>query len=646
MSKSEPIRILYMEDNPGLARLFRKRLERAGYVVEVAYDGEEGLTMYESGCYDVLAVDQVMPVHEGLEVIRILASRGPLPPIIMVTGTGSEEIAVEAMKLGASDYIVKDVDGGYLDLLPTVIEQALSKHRLAEERQQAEKALRESEARYRTLFDGVPTGLYRTTPEGKILDANLALVEMLGLESREVLLATNTAVFFEDAEDREQWQALMEKEGSVRGFELRMRRSDGTLIWVREHAQAVREPDGRVRYYDGNLEDITERKMLEIQLHEAQKMRTVGQLAGGIAHNYNNILTVIQGNTELVLMAVREDERLSHGLNEVLKASKRAARLTARLLTFGQQEQTEFILLDLNTVIHNVLEKLNGLIGEQISLFTDLEPRLSTIEEDAGNIERIIENLVVNAREAMPEGGEITIATENVRVDRKYCAAHPEAQSGRFVCLSVRDTGVGMSKDNLGRIFEPFFSTKDFSEGAGLGLSVVYGIVRPHGGWIAVESAPGEGATFKVYLPAVSVNSKEEDLEVSVPSETFRGRGERILVVEDEEFILNFSTEVLSENGYVVFAATTAQEALDLFDKEEGSFDLLFCDVVLPDGRGPELVEQLLERRPGINVLFTSGYNDERSDLGAIQEKGIPVLQKPYLLSDLLRAVNEVMKKH
>jgi PAS domain S-box-containing protein len=511
MSKSEPIRILYMEDDPGLARLFRKRLERAGYVVDLAPDGEEGLTMYETGSYDVLAVDQVMPVREGLEVIRILSSRGPMPPIVMVTGTGSEEIAVEAMKLGASDYVVKDVDGGYLDLLPTVIEQALRRHRLAEEKQQAEEALRVSEARYRSLFDGVPTGLYRTTPEGKILDANPALVEMLGLESREALLSANTADFYADAEDREQWKALMEKEGSVRGFELQMRRSDGTLIWVRENTQADRDADGRVRYYDGNMEDITERKMLEIQLREAQKMRTVGQLAGGIAHNYNNLLTVIQGNTQLVLMAVREDERLRDGLDEVLKASKRAARLTAQLLTFGRQERTEFSLLDLNTVIHNVLEKLNRLLGENISLFTDLEPRLSTTEEDVDNIERIIENLVVNAREAMPEGGEITIATENVRVDRKYCAAHPEAQRGRFVCLSVRDTGVGMSKDSLGRIFEPFFSTKDFSEGAGLGLSVVYGIVRPHGGWIAVESAPGEGALFKVYLPAVSVKAKEED---------------------------------------------------------------------------------------------------------------------------------------
>jgi PAS domain S-box-containing protein len=266
MSKSEPIRILYMEDDPGLARLFRKRLERAGYVVDLAPDGEEGLTMYETGSYDVLAVDQVMPVREGLEVIRILSSRGPMPPIVMVTGTGSEEIAVEAMKLGASDYIVKDVDGGYLDLLPTVIEQALRRHRLAEEKQQAEEALRESEARYRSLFDGVPTGLYRTTPEGKILDANPALVEMLGLESREALLSANTADFYADAEDREQWKALMEKEGSVRGFELQMRRSDGTLIWVRENTQADRDADGRVRYYDGNMEDITERKMLEIQL--------------------------------------------------------------------------------------------------------------------------------------------------------------------------------------------------------------------------------------------------------------------------------------------------------------------------------------------------------------------------------------------
>ncbi len=263
MVESEKVHILLMEDDPGLARLFQKRLGRQGYLVDLAYDGEEGLAMYDAGSYDVLIMDQVMPVYTGLEVIRILADRGQLPPIIMVTGTGSEQIAVEAMKLGARDYLVKDVDGGYLELLPTVIEQVLYQQRLVEERRQALEALRESEARYRGLFDGVPVGLYRSTPEERFLDANPALVEMLGCPDRQTLLRASVTDFYVDPADRELWQSLMERGGVVRGFEVRFRRRDGTVIWVRNTARAVHDAGGRVLYYEGSIEDITERKRAE-----------------------------------------------------------------------------------------------------------------------------------------------------------------------------------------------------------------------------------------------------------------------------------------------------------------------------------------------------------------------------------------------
>ena len=263
MSESEPIHILYMEDDPGLARLFEKRLERAGYVVDVAHDGEEGLAMWAAGAYGVLAVDQQMPVYSGLDVIRILASQGPLPPTIMITGTGSERTAVEAMKLGAVDYVVKDADGGYLDLLPTVIEQVLQQRRLVEERQQALDALRESEACYRSLFDGMPVGLYRSTPEGQLLDANPALVEMPSYQDREVLVADNAADLYVDAENRRLWRDLMERDGVVHGFEVRFRRRDGAVIWVQNTARVVRDAEGRVLYYEGSIEDISERVQAE-----------------------------------------------------------------------------------------------------------------------------------------------------------------------------------------------------------------------------------------------------------------------------------------------------------------------------------------------------------------------------------------------
>ncbi len=365
-----------------------------------------------------------------------------------------------------------------------------------------------------------------------------------------------------------------------------------------------------------------------------------------MAHDYNNILTVIEGCTDMALSDMREDDPLYRELSVVLDASRRAANLTRQLLLFSRRQPMKITPLDLKEVLQGLTKMLKRLIGEDIPLTSDLEPDLWTIEGDSGTIEQVVMNLVVNAQDAMPRGGgKIVLKTQNVQVDQAYCRLYSYARPGRFVCLSVQDTGVGMDQATIDRIFEPFFTTKGLGIGTGLGLSVVYGIVKQHEGWINVESAPGEGAAFWVYLPAASTKP-EEARETVVFVERLRGREERILVVEDEKSIRNFSVEVLSENGYVVFSAGNVREALDVFEKEEGNFDLLFCDVVLPDGRGPQLLERLLERKPRIRALFTSGYSDEESDWGAIQEKGLPYLQKPYLLSDLLKAVSEAKMKH
>jgi len=303
-------------------------------------------------------------------------------------------------------------------------------------------------------------------------------------------------------------------------------------------------------------------------------------------------------------------------------------------------------LLDLNGIIEDEANMLDRLIGEHIVLTTELKPRLWRVEGDVGAIEQVIMNLVINARDALTEGGQITIGTQNVQVDEAYCRMHEEALPGKFVCLSVRDTGVGMDPDLLDRIFEPFFTTKGLGVGTGLGLSVVYGIVKKHEGWITVESDSGNGTLFKTYLPAVLRSSREKETpETPVsPEEAFRGHGERILLVEDDDAIRALSEEILSGNGYRVFSAATVQEAWDTFDKSAGNFDLLFCDVVLPDGRGPELVNRLLERRPGIRVLFTSGYSVGKSDGRSLLEGEYPFLQKPYQLSDLIQAVHDALK--
>jgi len=283
------------------------------------------------------------------------------------------------------------------------------------------------------------------------------------------------------------------------------------------------------------------------------------------------------------------------------------------------------------------------LIGEDIRINTELESDQWTVRADRGTVEQVIMNLAVNARDAMPGGGRLLINTENVELDKTQCEGMPEARPGRFLCLSFLDTGVGMDSKTVQHIFEPFFSTKGRGDGTGLGLSVVYGIIQQHDGWIVVDSEPGQGAVFKIYLPAVSAESKEE-AERRRQQKDLQGSGERILVVEDEEGLRGVSERVLNKNGYVVFSAANALEALDVFERENGNVHLIFSDVVLPDKTGIELVDELLARNPDLRVLLSSGYTDQRSQWPVIQKRGYRFLQKPYMLPDLLQAVKEVLK--
>ena len=489
-----------------------------------------------------------------------------------------------------------------------------------------------------------------TNPDGTIRTINQATLDLLEYKEEELIGKPVGMIFAEEEEEEEVkpfFTGTLEelaKRGVLRNYELTYVTKSGRRIPMSFNASVMRDEKGEVMGLVAGAKDISKIKETEAQLRQAQKMEAVGQLAGGVAHDFNNILQAIQGYTEIALMTVKEDNPLYSNLTEIRKAAVRAANLTRQLLLFSRRQPMERTPLDLNGVIHDLGKMLNRLIGEDISLNTDLSPELWTVKGDAGSMEQLIMNLVVNARDAMPDGGNIWIRTENVFVDEDYCNTHKYACPGRFIRLSVQDTGVGMDKVIIDRIFEPFFTTKGSGRGTGMGLSVVYGIVKQHEGWIDVESSPGKGAIFRIYLPAVSMKPKDEQ-EMPVSLEELRGRGERILLVEDDEFVRELSEEMLSENGYRVYAAANAREALDIFEKEGGNFDLVFCDVILPDDRGPRLANQLLKIRPGITILFASGYNDEKSDLRIIRDGGHLLLQKPYSLADLLKGVRESLKK-
>lgn len=380
------------------------------------------------------------------------------------------------------------------------------------------------------------------------------------------------------------------------------------------------------------------RSTLEEQLRQSQKMEAIGQLAGGVAHDFNNLLSTIQGYTELTLMNTDESEITCRNMRKVLKSTMRAAALTRQLLLFSRRQPMEFSTIDISMTVRNLLEMLRRLLGEDIVINTEREPLSWTIQADEGNIEQILMNLAVNARDAMNEGGKLTIKTENTFLDEKMCKFLPEAKPGRFVCLTVEDTGHGMDDDVLQRIFEPFFSTKGVGKGTGLGLSVVYGIVKEHGGWINVNSEKGQGTRFRIYLPAARGKAEIKTNE-KVSLNGLFGKGERILLVEDEDAVRDLAAEILGEKGYVIVCAATAEEALEIHDADKDGFDLIFSDVVLPGRSALSMIEDLRKLNPALRVLFSSGYTDDKSQWPAIRESGFPFLQKPYSLVDLLKAV-------
>jgi len=388
-----------------------------------------------------------------------------------------------------------------------------------------------------------------------------------------------------------------------------------------------------------SLEDL---KNAQGQLLQAQKMEAVGRLAGGVAHDFNNLLTAITGYSQLVLGRLEPESQTHHDVEEIRKAADRAASLTSQLLAFSRRQPMVPSVADLNEVVANMDAMLERLIGEDIELCCLPSPDLSGVKIDIGQIEQVITNLVVNARDAMPEGGKLTIRTENVEIAEEECASIPKARPGTFVRLSIDDTGTGIDEAIVEQIFEPFFSTKGPSKGTGLGLAVVYGIVTQHDGWINVCSESGNGTSFKVYLPSSPIKARISEA-ATASFDGLEGQGERILLVEDEDTVRDFARAALDQNGYVVVEAAAACDALELFEKHNGDFQLIFSDVVLPDRSGIQLVEELMKKDPAVPVLLSSGYTDHKSQWPTIREKGIRFLQKPYSLPDLLLTVREVM---
>jgi signal transduction histidine kinase/ActR/RegA family two-component response regulator len=413
---------------------------------------------------------------------------------------------------------------------------------------------------------------------------------------------------------------------------------DGSLRWVRCRSAPLYDANDVMIGNVGTIEDMTVRKGLEAQLRQSQKMDAVGQLAGGVAHDFNNLLTVIKMNVELALEDLGVEHPLHADIQEAAKAAARAATLTRQLLAFGRQQVLEPQMLRLNEVIADLQKMLTRLIGEDIDFTLDLASDLGPVLADPGQLEQVLVNLAINARDAMPRGGQLTITTRNVELSAADAARHPDARAGAHVAVALRDTGVGMSPELQARIFEPFFTTKQIGHGTGLGLATVYGIVTQSGGFVDVTSAPGSGAVFTVYLPLARAIGEPQRRSVPAPLAPSGGT-ETILLVEDEDAVRAIARRVLTKYGYTVIEAGNGPEALELLAAHESAIDVVLTDAVMPQMSGPELATAIEARRPDLPVIVMSGYTDVDLLRRGALDSGTSILAKPFTVETLLQAV-------
>jgi two-component system, cell cycle sensor histidine kinase and response regulator CckA len=565
------------------------------------------------------------------------------------------EAADEARKTGVGktlEYRIRHKDGSwrFLESTASVIRNPAGEaqnlvivNRDITERKKAAESLKKVESGFRAMVEDAPFGIYRCLWEGRLLRANPAFQRMLGYENLEELLEIDfVRDVFISSGDFHKLRNLFDGGKEFKDVAVELKRKDGTQITVRCTGRSVREGDG-LACLDVFAEDVTEKRILEQQLRMAGKMEAVGRLSGGIAHDFNNLLGVIIGYSQLFKRNLEPQSPLAEHALEIEKAGQRAAALTRQLLAFSRQQVLTPTVLNLNDLVEDMVKMLPRLLGEDIVVTTSLAANLGRVKADKSQIEQVIMNLAVNARDAMPEGGSLRIETANRELDQAYVRHHTGARAGRFVMLAVIDSGVGIEPETLAHIFEPFFTTKEVGKGTGLGLATVYGVVKQSEGYIWVDSEPGKGACFQIFLPQMEL--EPADLSVVRPAEASASeRSERVLLVEDSGPLRKLTKTLLESHGFKVLAAQSGEDALEL---ESGTkLDLLVTDVVMPGMNGKTLAERLQARQPGIKVLYISGYTDSSIAVHGVLDPGTALLSKPYTEEELIREVWRVLDRN
>jgi len=513
-----------------------------------------------------------------------------------------------------------------------------------EERKHAEEALKESEERFRNIFEKSAIGKAMIALDGSFLHVNQSFADMIGYTTEEIQRFKFADItHLDDIEpSRKIIRKLLTDELSSYQFEKRYLHRNGDIVWTDISIVLLKANTGKPQYFITSIRDITGRKSLEEQLQQAMKMEAVGRLAGGVAHDFNNALTPIMGISEILLGQLQPGHPMYEDIKEINESAERCAGLTRQLLAFGRRQTLETKIINLNEVVINMEKMLSRVIGEDIRLDKFLAPDLGNVTADVGQMEQILANLVVNARDAMPNGGKITIETDNIVLDEAYAEKHIATTPGTYVMLAVSDTGTGMDKQTQAHIFDPFFTTKAKGKGTGLGLSTVYGIVRQSGGNIWCYSEPGKGTAFKIYLPRV--NTEAETLKKQKPdrSEDLKG-AETILLVEDEDNVRRVARRILASRGYNILEAESGEAAVKVSGEHSGPIHLLVTDVVMTGMSGRELAGKLADSRPEMKVLYVSGYTDNAIVHHGVLDKGTHFLQKPFTIESLARKVRQVL---
>ncbi len=600
---AEALSILVVDDDAQMLRTITDILRLRGYAPVMAGTGEKALELARAmtEAPAVALVDLRLPDMDGMDLVGRLREIASLTQVVILTGNASVDSAVRALREDSNDYLVKPVQP---DQLVGTIERAGERW----QRRRAEVGMRESEERLRLIFDHVSDALFIADDLGHIIDANPAACALSGKSIEDLHALTIGDVLRED---------------------------DGRVLDIRSTAFAP----GVLVY---TVRDLTRQRKLEDQLVQAQKMEAVGQLAGGVAHDFNNLLTVIMSYSSLLLSDIETNAEVRGDIQEISDAAERAAALTRQLLAFSRKQVLQTRPVNLNAVVTDVEKMLRRLIGEDISLTTRLDANLALINADPGQLEQVLINLAVNARDAMPGGGALTITTDNAVLSDEHGERHLGAAPGKYVMLAVTDTGSGMTREVQQRLFEPFYTTKGPGKGTGLGLATVHGIVKQSGGDVYVYSELGHGTTFKVYFPRLT--KAAEVVMTTAEHRTVAPRGsETILLAEDDESLRALGARVLGALGYEVLVARTGAEALKIVAQHKGPIDLIATDVVMPEMNGSQLVEKVLEARPTIRVLFMSGYTDDEVMRRGVIDGQTAFLQKPFTPDLLAHKVREVL---